>query len=182
MNKKLIIGICAALIVVAVAVMAAVLVSSSALDGTAEERISGAEALVEEGKLAKAENTYKSVIEENAADKEAASGLADVYVQKGNYADAAEALKKAISYNPDDVALYDKLMGIYRESGETIEALQYIESIEDSKIRRKYLDAAYDRMSETPLAVGNTMGNLASGGTFAFYEDKIFYLSKEIMT
>ena len=178
MKKKLIIGIIAGICGIAVivgAVFGIMAIVNSPAGGTAEEKLSAAQTLADEGKLTKAENTYESVIEEIGAEKEASLGLAEVYMQKGKYEDAADAVKKAIAQNPEDTALYDDLMKVYREGADTKEAFEYIDTIDDKELRRKYIDSAYDRTSENNLVVGNTMGNLSSGGVMAFKDDAIFY-------
>lgn len=178
MKKKLIIGIISGVCGIAIiigAVFGIMAIANAPASGTAEERLSAADSLADEGKLTKAENTYESIIEENGAEKEASLGLADVYMKQGKYDEAAKAVKEAIKSNPEDIALYDNLMQVYRDGADTKGAFEYIETIDDKELRRKYIDAAYDRTNENNLVVGNTMGNLSSGGVMAFKDDAIFY-------
>jgi len=175
MNKKLIIGAGIGVVAAAAVAVAVVLISNSAVGGTLEERKIAAETLVEEGKLTKAANTYESVLKDDSGNKDASLALADVYAEKRKYEDAVDVLKNAIRFSPTDVELYDRLMKVYQNWGETGEALEFIEGIEDTELRRKYLNAAYDRTSENYLSTGNTMGNLSSGGMLAFKDDTIFY-------
>ena len=83
MKKKIIISAIASVIVLAAVITAVVFISNAAVKGSAEERLTAANALQEDGKLTKAENTYKSILEEDSGNKDAAIGLADVYVKKG---------------------------------------------------------------------------------------------------
>ena len=175
MNKKLIIGISAGVLALAASVFAIVFTLTAPAGGTVQERETAAEFLVNNGKLTKAANTYESILKDEAGNKSASLALSDVYVQKGDYDKAAEALKGAIAHSPEDTELYDKLMKIYSMSRDSISALSFIENISDTDLRRKYLNAAYDRTSETPLVIGNTMGNLSSGGVLAFADDTVFY-------
>lgn len=175
MNKKLIIGISAGVLVLAAVVLAIVFIMTAPAGGTVQEREAAAEALVSGGKLTKAANTYESILKDEADNKSASLALSDVYVEKGDFEKAAEALKEAITNSPGDTELYDKLMGVYSMSRDSISALSFIENISDTDLRRKYLNAAYDRTSETPLVIGNTPGNLSSGGVLAFSDDTVFY-------
>ena len=175
MKKNLIIGISTGAVALAAAVFAVVFISTSAVGGTVSEREAAAEELVDNGKLTKAANTYESILKDEADNKPAALSLSDVYIQKGDFHKAADSLKQAIAPAPGDTELYDKLMGIYLTSRDSMSALSFIEDINDTDIRRKYLNAAYDRTSDTPLAIGNTMGNLSSGGVLAFADDTVFY-------
>lgn len=118
---------------------------------------------------------YKEKLETNAADTESSIALSRVYADRGQYTDAAETVKKAITYEPQNTVLYDELMGIYQQSGNTAEALSYINTISDDAVRRKYLDEVYDRNSDNALVMGNTMGNLTTGGKFAFDGDAVYY-------
>ena len=98
MKKKLIIGIISGVCGIAIiigAVFGIMAIVNAPAGGTAEERLSAADSLADEGKLTKAENTYESIIEENGAEKEASLGLADVYMKQGKYDEAAKAVKEA---------------------------------------------------------------------------------------
>ncbi|MBR2180590.1 MAG: DUF5050 domain-containing protein [Oscillospiraceae bacterium] len=175
MNKKLIIGTAAGILLLAAIIFAIIFISTAPAGGSVQERETAAQALTDRGKLTKAANTYKSILKDDSANRDAAIKLSDVYVQKGDFDNAADSLKQAITHAPDDTELYDKLMGVYFKSRDSISALSFIEDIDDTELRRKYLNAAYDRTSATPLAIGNTMGNLSSGGVLAFADDTVFY-------
>ncbi len=118
---------------------------------------------------------YKEILKSNAADAEASLNLSRTYAEHGQYTDAANTIKQAISYAPDNAELYNELMGIYKQSGNTVEALSYIDTIDDDATRRKYIDTAYDRNGENSLRMGNTMGNLTAGGMFAFDGDTVYF-------
>ncbi len=175
MNKKLIIGILAGVLLLAAAILAIIFIMTAPAGGTVQEREVAAQALVDNGKFAKAANTYESILKDEAGNKSASLALSDVYVMKADFDKAAETLKRAIAQSPEDTELYDALMSVYFRSRDSISALSFIESISDTSLRRKYLNAAYDRTSDTPLVIGNTMGNLSSGGALAFAADAVFY-------
>ena len=175
MKKKIIIISAAAVILIAGIICAVSVIGNLPATGSVSERESAAESLVGSGKTKKAENTYKSILSEDSANKNAALGLAGIYSSKKEYDKAADTLKNAISASKEnDMGLYTRLMQIYRESGNAADALAYIENIHDAELRNELLESAYDRRSELNVGAGNTMGNLTSGGAFAFDKDSVY--------
>ena len=176
--KKKIIVLTAIIVLVAVAVAVSAAVSSSmnkAVEGTIEERLSAAEQLSEEGKIKKAENTYKSVLKETPTDVVALEKLVDLYIGQKKFSDAVSVVKMAINTEPENLTFYDMFIGVFRESGEVQTFFEHMDNITDSEIYSYCFDAAFDRKNENSLIMGNLPANHANGGIIAFYENSVVY-------
>ncbi len=176
--KKKIIVLTAIIVLVAVAVAVSAAVSFSmnkAVEGTIEERLSAAEQLSEEGKIKKAENTYKSVLKETPTDVVALEKLVDLYIGQKKFSDAVSVVKMAINTEPENLTFYDMFIGVFRESGEIQNFFDHMDSITDPEIYSYCYEVATDRKNENSLVIGNYPANHANGGLIAFYKDLIIY-------
>ncbi len=175
MNKKcLFAGVLCVLMIFAIFMLATF---GNKNTSSQEEVAAGDKMLSEEEKRALTAETqeYIEALEKDATDTEASKELSRIYAKYGLYFDAANTIKNAILYAPADTELYDELLWIYRQSGNTLEALSYIDTISDEKIRRECIDKAYDRNAPNSLRMGNTMGNFTTGGMIAVDGDVIYY-------
>lgn len=95
-------------------------------------------------------------------------------------ADSKEITELKLQYNEDyaNEELYNALMQQYIDEGNLIGAIEYTDNLLDANARKAGLNAIYDRNSTSPIVVGNTMANIANGGSVAFSGDTIFYVSR----
>ena len=175
MKKKVALITAIAILLAALVACGIYFITTAPAGGSIEERMAAADAFVEEGKFKKAENTYKSIIKENPADVATSKKLSEFYLKTRDFEKAEELSEQMISNNREDFSLYEDRLRIYRESGDVTGAFSFIGSISDTELRRRCVDAVYDREASCSILMGNTPGNYANDSLIAFGGDAVFY-------
>lgn len=175
MKKKVILITAIAILLAALVACGIYFISTAAAGGSLEERRAAADTFVEEGKIKKAENTYKSIIKEDPEDVATSKKLSELYLKNRDYDKAEELSTQMISDNREDFSLYEDRLRIYRESGDVAGAFSFLGSINDTELRRRCIDEVYNREADHSLLMGNTPGNYANGALIAFGGDAVFY-------
>ncbi|MBD3673802.1 MAG: tetratricopeptide repeat protein [Planctomycetaceae bacterium] len=81
----------------------------------------------QQGQLQEAQESYRIVLSENRANREAKLGLARVNTRLGNYSEAETALKELLKGTPTDAEVLDAVAQLYAEKGDWTRALSMLD-------------------------------------------------------